>query len=229
MTGPGRDPEQDAVRRLLAEARHDEPMPDDVRARLDHVLAGLTAERHEVRSTEPVVDLAARRRRRRRTSLLAAAAIVVAGVGIGQMVDTTGGSDSVSGESTAAQDSSGGAEERAEDSQAESVEPYAQSDSPSLGAWTDATLPRVRSTHLRADLRRALSPLTAARERVQDMYDDPTCAAPSVSSSGEQVRITLDDDPATAVVLSRSGGRHVVGIYSCLDGAEIQTVRLGVR
>ena len=33
--------EAERVRRLLAEARHTEPMPDDVAARLDRVIAGL--------------------------------------------------------------------------------------------------------------------------------------------------------------------------------------------
>ena len=37
----GRPDEQAEVRRLLAEARHTEPMPDDVKARMDDVLAGL--------------------------------------------------------------------------------------------------------------------------------------------------------------------------------------------
>ena len=49
MTPPderaGLPPDQDAVRRLLAEARHDEPVPPAVAARLDAVLAELTADR----------------------------------------------------------------------------------------------------------------------------------------------------------------------------------------
>ena len=41
----GLPPEQEAVRRLLADARHDGPTPPDVVARLDETLASLTAER----------------------------------------------------------------------------------------------------------------------------------------------------------------------------------------
>ena len=42
---PELTPEQESeVRRLLAEARHDEPVPADVAARLDDVLADLTRE-----------------------------------------------------------------------------------------------------------------------------------------------------------------------------------------
>ena len=75
--------DDDRIRRLLADARHDEPIPPDVAGRLDGVLADLRADR-PVRAT--VTDLAAARRRRRaRTLLVAAAAVVVAGIGIDQL------------------------------------------------------------------------------------------------------------------------------------------------
>lgn len=101
---------QDAVRRLLADARHDAPVPADVAARLDATLAGLVAERSApAPSTSPagaeVVDLAARRRRRRLGAFVAAAAaVVVAGVGVGQVLPT--GSLQADQHSTAAQDGS---------------------------------------------------------------------------------------------------------------------------
>lgn len=47
--------QQEAVRRMLASARHDEPMPDDVARRLDQVLAGLSAE-HSGGASEPSGD-----------------------------------------------------------------------------------------------------------------------------------------------------------------------------
>src|SRR6478735_677668 len=76
-------PQDEQVRRLLSDARHDEPMPDDVAARLDEVLAGL-------RDDRPPVDVAARQRRRHvRSWVLAAAAVVVIGVGANQ-VDWSG-------------------------------------------------------------------------------------------------------------------------------------------
>ena len=59
-------PAQDeAVRRLLADARHDEPVPPEVAARLDDALAGLRAER--AAATADVVPL----RRRRRAAAVA--------------------------------------------------------------------------------------------------------------------------------------------------------------
>jgi hypothetical protein len=84
-------PEQEArLRRLLAQARHGEPVPDDVAARLDRVLEQLAAGGLDPRSDHPgaVDELAARRRRRVRHLLLAAAAVVAVGVGVGQVVPT---------------------------------------------------------------------------------------------------------------------------------------------
>lgn len=81
------DPEQEQqVRRLLADARHDEPVPEEVVARLDRVLADLA---NEPARSATVVRLADRRRRAGRM-LVAAAAVVVAGIGVGQVV---GGGD----------------------------------------------------------------------------------------------------------------------------------------
>ncbi|GAA5140598.1 hypothetical protein GCM10023340_00990 [Nocardioides marinquilinus] len=92
---PQATPEQEAqVRRLLARARHDEPVPDHVAARLDQALAGLVAEARAGAPPPPpptgaeVVDLAARRRRRVTGLLVAAAAVVAVGVGLGQVIDS---------------------------------------------------------------------------------------------------------------------------------------------
>src|SRR4051812_5667095 len=82
------------VRRLLADARHDDPIPDDVATRLDAVLAGLTRDEPGSTGIAPVVDLAARRRRRNAAALLAgAAAVIVAGFAVGQVIDVGGTAD----------------------------------------------------------------------------------------------------------------------------------------
>ncbi|CAN5351924.1 hypothetical protein BH09ACT12_BH09ACT12_29240 [soil metagenome] len=79
-------PEQEArLRRLLAEARHGDPVPVDVAARLGRVLEALATEGPDPDSGHSLVDLAARRRRRVTTLLVAAAAVVVVGVGVGQI------------------------------------------------------------------------------------------------------------------------------------------------
>jgi len=100
------------VRRLLADARHTQPMPVDVAGRLDGVLADLAAQRRDASPTgadvaadvvaghspAPVVDLAARRRRRAGALLVAAAAVVALGVGVDHAV-TSPGSGSASSSS----------------------------------------------------------------------------------------------------------------------------------
>jgi hypothetical protein len=95
----GLPPEQETVRRLLADARHDGPPPPDVVARLDDTLAALRAERAGA-DTSPgrVVDIGSRRRRVAGIGLLAAASVVVAGVALGQALPRGGdASDSSAG------------------------------------------------------------------------------------------------------------------------------------
>ena len=99
---PELTPEQESeVRRLLAEARHDVPIPTDVADRLDTVLAGLTRDEPGSPGVAPVIDLAARRRRRNAAAVLAgAAAVIVAGFAMGQVIDV--GSNDDSGDATSA-------------------------------------------------------------------------------------------------------------------------------
>ncbi|MDT0202429.1 hypothetical protein [Nocardioides sp. AE5] len=102
---------QDAqVRRLLAQARHDEPMPPEVAARMDEVLAGLVAERAGASPTAPSGapvpdstgpgaalpdDVVPLHRRRWPRYLLAAAA--VAAIGFGTFAVVNDSSDETSG------------------------------------------------------------------------------------------------------------------------------------
>ena len=113
-------PEQEArLRRLLARSRHDERVPDDVAEHLDGVLARLEAGDPELtgpraRKAE-VYALAARRRRTAATMLAAAAAVAVVGVGLGQVVGSSAGEDSLMAESdTAASDDSAESADRCE-------------------------------------------------------------------------------------------------------------------
>lgn len=109
MTDELTSEQEAAVRRLLAEARHDAPLPADVAARLDGVLDGLAADdgvddleglgASESVGSGSVTELAGVRQRRRNAGrlLLAAAAVVIGGVAVGQMLGGTGldeGSDS---------------------------------------------------------------------------------------------------------------------------------------
>ena len=113
-------PEQEArLRRLLARSRHDERVPDDVAEHLDGVLARLEAGDPELtgpraRKAE-VYALAARRRRTAATMLAAAAAVAVVGVGLGQVVGSSAGEDSLMAErGAAASDDSAESADRSE-------------------------------------------------------------------------------------------------------------------
>jgi hypothetical protein len=119
-------PDEERVRRLLADARVDEPVPADVAARLDAVLAGLAAAPSEEEDGADRADGAdrihragrgdelARRRGRRRwlTGLTAAAALVVAGVVVQQSGPMSSGDSSSStaseGSGKSAGDAAGG-------------------------------------------------------------------------------------------------------------------------
>ncbi len=113
----GLTPEQEEVRRLLADARHAGPMPDDVVDRLDQVLAGLAADPANdpdddrvAAPAAPVVSLASRRRRRATTALVAAAAVVAVGIGLGQVIG-----DGVGGGGSADSSAASSAQERRSD------------------------------------------------------------------------------------------------------------------
>jgi hypothetical protein len=131
---PELTPEQEAtVSRLLAEARHTGPVPDDVALRLDRALADLSHADLEPVGAAPagpshdqsqVVDLAAHRRRRRNAGrlLAAAAAVIVAGVGVGQVIGNDSGGDQSASDSGAA---AGQSLDRSSESAASSAGPSA--------------------------------------------------------------------------------------------------------
>ena len=160
---PSNDPAQERVRRLLAEARHDAPVPDDVAARLDATLAGLVAERRR----ESVVDLDAARRRRRRwtTGLVAAAAAVVLGVSLPNLTDGVsmdGDSEAGSAADTStSQDESLGrelAEDPGADSGGGSAAESAPSDSTAAALGPRRARPRPVQAGRAGRARRASSP-----------------------------------------------------------------------
>jgi hypothetical protein len=84
--------QSEAVRRLLAGARHDEGIPDDVAARLDATLADLSAELGAEPPAVSEADVIPLRRRWPKV-LAAAAAVTLFGFGIVQYVDNTSSQD----------------------------------------------------------------------------------------------------------------------------------------
>lgn len=221
-----------AVRARLAEARHTDPAPGHVVARLDAVLADLTADRREQETTlAPVVPLTALTRRRRAlaTGLVAAAAVVALGVALPQVLDSRRASDDASTASTAdsggsafepgpAEDSGGGAAESA---------PGPLSEGPGAASERSGS-PDAAPVALSSDeaLRPAVRPL--ARQAGVTAYDaSPGCALDV--GPGDRVDATWDGRSAVVVLRPAEAGRRVVEVHVCGSGEVVARTTLPVR
>lgn len=220
-------PEQEArVARLLADARHDEPIPDDVAARLDQVLAGMSSE-HVPGPDEqyaPVVDLAARRRRRAATLLVAAAAVIVAGVGIGQVV----GSDD-----DAADGGSSSAADRAEEGAGQAgpaTKPDALSESEleALGeparVTTRSFAADVRRLQDRAGLSNAGSAMVSGDDLTAPRVD--FACGPTMLPAGKLIAVQYNGSPAVLVYQRPVGETQVVDLVQCSSGETLRSTTL---
>ncbi len=215
------DPAQDErIRRLLADARHSEPMPEAVVARLDRVLAGLSddrTQRAERADRAEVVDLMARRRRTVGQLLVAAAAVVAVGFGITQVLPDLGGSSGGDAQEAtaggAAADSADGGDEGSR-----LVSPGSAPEAPSDGATSGAAKStfRIRSDEFGPDVRRARNQLEGGSAALVE-YPAEGCLAVSVEPGSEVVATTYDAAPAALVLRPPSGDVQVVDLYLCGD------------
>ncbi|GAA1125144.1 hypothetical protein [Nocardioides aquiterrae] len=212
--------EEDQIRRLLADARHDEPIPPDVAGRLDGVLADLRADR----PVRPVVtDLAAARRRRRvRTLLVAAAAVVVAGIGVDQLrgADLSGGGDAAGGSATsnerpeiASQDGAGGG------SASSAEAPVPGQAGAAVRLDSDRFTRQV--ARLQGDVRAALNATTDTR--LLYSYKSARCRAPG---SGRKVPVTYDGAPGVLVFRPPTRDSQVVDLILCGHEGITRTITL---
>ena len=224
----GLTPEQDAVRRLLADARHDGPTPPEVVARLDDTLAALRAEGSRDVRTAPVVDLAARRRRLVGAGVLAAAAVVVAGVALGQALPR-GGSDSGGDSASSATDGggsmdsqAGGAESGGEDG----GDPAADSTSPEALSGKSAA-PQGPEVSLDSDLDDALTSLRNSHRRSTALTGETlvACQVGEVGR-GRQVLVQVDGRPGLVVFRAARGSRQDADVYLCGDPEPVRTLTL---
>lgn len=206
--------EDDEIRRLLAEARHTDPIPPDVAGRMDGVIADLRADR-PVRPG--VVDLdAARRRRRARALLVAAAVVVVAGIGIDRLRDTNAGGAS------SADSAAGGAT-------SDTAQPRAEAQPPRDGEVQDfafSRAPRVsrhrfaqQAAALQAGRRAGLDGVTSSdaqssgrRPLGYDASKSVRCAAPG---RGRLVPVRYDGAPGLLVYRPPRGDTQVVDLVLC--------------
>lgn len=224
--------DSERVRRLLAAARHTEPVPDEVAARLDRTLAELSAQDRELRH-RPVVTLESRRRRRRATRLLVAAAAVVAvGIGAGPVLS---GLDVGSGENAGA----GGSSESTADRQtgaaggdSTSEEAPAPAESPGDAA-ADAdgehpggtkALPRVGGATFESDAEavRASGVLGSGADVGSLRLD--RCG--EGSGPGQRAVVLYDGRPAVLVYRAPTADGQRVDLVRCRGGAVLRSAVL---
>lgn len=211
-------PEQEAqVRRLLSDARHTDPVPADVVARLDRVLAGLG---DDSAREATVVRLADRRRTATRW-LVAAAAVVVVGVGGDQVLDGFNGfgganDASVPAAETQNEDNGVGAESP------ESTDGDAESHSPG----DRAQLAKVRPQLLAADAEAVRDGVAVYDyELVDGMRDEDYAAAARAVcptgdwGSGRYVAVRYAGDPGWIVFRNPEGDTQEADLFLC--GSEL--------
>jgi hypothetical protein len=218
--------ETERVRRLLAEARHTEPIPAEVAARIDRALSDLSAEPAE---PAPVVRLDQRRRNAGRL-LLAAAAVVVGGVAVGQLVDGTAENAALDSPTSGEADEEQGRPAPDRDNLFSGQSGADAEDGGELpGAVSDtrrsiSKLPAqpVRSASFAADAER-LRPLATGLGAARDRAPSPesgsmarygSCAA-GAWGGGRYVRVAFDREAGWLVYRAPQGGTQVVDLFLC--------------
>lgn len=230
---PDLTPEQDAVRRLLADARHDGPTPPEVVARLDDTLASLVAERATATTERPVVDLAARRRRRVGTGVLAAAAVVVAGVALGQVLPVGQGSSDAG--SSADSSTAGGGVERddaaqdgdagGDSSSSQEMAPQGKTAVPTPLAGQPTLSTDDPQLEQQVQALRADDDFSASTSRRQMLDLMRSCPVPELPR-GRRVAAQVDGQPGVVLYRRADGAAQDVAIYVCGDPDPVRTLTL---
>ena len=222
--------ETEAVRRLLAEARHDEPLPADLAARLDEVLAGLVAGREEAEEPAPATVVPLRRRRWPQV-LVAAAAVTVLGYATATAVlnNGTSGDAGSTGETTSdnsAEDFGGGAEP---DVEAGAPQPSAPTSGPLRGALREIDVRRLERLH-EATLPQQLAQLLSTRTYATDSTTISAACGPiyEVEDATRYVALYRSHVALVLAFPTRDGVRRV-DVYDCESAAPrraVETVTL---
>jgi hypothetical protein len=235
---PELTPEQEsAVRQLLAEARHDVPIPTDVADRLDTVLAGLTRDEPGSPGVAPVIDLAARRRRRNAAAVLAgAAAVIVAGFAIGQVIDvgSNDANDSAGGSDVSA-DRAGPAESKADDGGNLTSEGGSPESAPQAAAGQAPLI--LSSKHLARDVTDQLASQAAnadgGRGQAYLAFSAAGCPAPPVPQSkfgiGDFFPALFDGTPAVLALRPPADGVQQADVLACDTAASLASVTIAPR
>ncbi|MGI8524392.1 MAG: hypothetical protein ACR2K3_13955 [Nocardioides sp.] len=222
------EPDDDAVRRLLADARHTEHMPADVSARMDDVLRGLAREDDDI---APVVTLPRHRRRAAAALLVAAAVIVVGGVSLASLqhrgdrpAETAGAASSAEDRGSALAGTKPDGPPGSAGSGAAPNAGQAPNDSSQQSRLENTPPVRVRTHHFAADVRRArrLLPTSVSPEPVRGAR---SCTNRSLGA-GTRVPASYGGSRAVLVYRSPAGGSQVVDLYLCGDGSPVRTTTL---
>jgi hypothetical protein len=218
------------VRRLLADARHTQPMPGDVAARLDRVLAELA--RGDSEGSTPLTTLASRRRQRVTTLLVAAAAVVAVGIGLGQVIGTGAGSDSAVDRDAPAAASSA---ESGNDRDADSLRRHQQDSgkAASAPAYAVAKPLRIRPDAFSTDVTKvqrvaldgALGNLSAQGESTTASGDYFDCT-PAEWGAGTFVPVTYGGDAGVLVFRRADGDTQVVDLFQCGSPDVLRSITL---
>lgn len=250
---PELTPEEEQVRRLLADARHTEPIPDEVATRLDRVLTDLAGERRDAertaRSVAVAADLAAARRRRTaRNLLVAAAAIVALGFGLNSVDLTVSGGDADGGGSSDAVAGDAAPEaaqaERSGPDRDESPAPTSgleSSEDELSGALAHGAAPvRLSSDRFGAQVRRLHTTArtitmndsaSASTDGLFSLTRTPLRSGCSTRDWGEGLLVPVRYDGQLGAVIFRkaSGETQVVDLFLCGSDEPARSITLPVR
>jgi hypothetical protein len=229
MTDPSEaseTPEVAQVRRLLAEARHRDPMPDDVASRMDDVLAGLgkvAAEKPAPPQRDGVVPISAARRRRAGALLVAAAVVVGGGIVIaphlpnGSTASPTTASDT--GGSTLS-GALGDTPPSQKGPESGSTVPKSLDDAGPLQLRDGLVV--VHPRRFSADALRSRALLSQSRA----LLDRASC--PAVPVRADVVAARYERAPAALVYRRARGGSQVVDLYICGSPRPVRSTTLPV-
>ena len=234
-------PEQEIeVRRLLADARHHEPIPTDVADRLDTVLSGLTRDEPGSPGVAPVIDLGARRRRRNAAALLAgAAAVIVAGFVGGQVIDVgSSDDDQATAGSGAAADrdaSLDSAEKGPLESEASGggESPTDSPDAPAPASGPDPVF-QLRSTHLAKDVRDQLTAYSASGDSAGESSAFAEVGCPPMPAAnkfglGDLFPALYDNSPAVLALRPPANGEQQADVLDCTTANVLASVTVPSR
>jgi hypothetical protein len=219
-------PDEELVRRLLADARHDEPMPADVAARLDGVLADLAAESSEVSSSSPsppgrlVTPLRRSSHRRRWGAALVAAAAAVTAFAVLPGIDLPSDDGAGSSDSTAADSAGGSASDSGSDS-ADGKAEEASPRSPGIALLSTATL--------ESDVRAARRRFAGRVHQLQSGAATADGCPLAVAGPGEAVPARLDGEAVLLVLRPAADGHQVADVLACGSDRVLASVTLPAR